>query len=208
MLLIKILSQFEIAKPFYVQMGASSEASNSQVPDCNSPVNGSNVAGGVSTTTSPLVDTERHLAVLLGSICASHARSTALSADERDCQRWLQADFFQGGLQLLTPQNPYEEEKGESRTQPSSCTTTPGQLASHSSLNSSLSVYSNDSTWYKGHIVNVTEITSCLGTFCYRKFSLASEGDECAGYRSAGSGLSLLKHSFQYRHFLQVLPLQ
>ena len=56
---------------------------------------------------------------------SSQARSTLLSAEENEYQHWLESDFFAGGLQLLQPQDPFEEEKGESRT-PSSCPTTPG----------------------------------------------------------------------------------
>lgn len=71
------------------------------------------------------MDTERSLAALFGLIFRGEARSTELSANEEDCSRWLSQAFFAGGLQLLQPQNPFDEEKGESRT-PSSCTTTPG----------------------------------------------------------------------------------
>ena len=78
-----------------------------------------------STVSSPLMDTERTLGVLLGLMAASQARSTPLSAAEQEYQHWLGSEFFAGGLQTLQPQNPFEEEKGESRT-PSSCTTTPG----------------------------------------------------------------------------------
>ncbi|KAK6172413.1 hypothetical protein SNE40_016067 [Patella caerulea] len=74
---------------------------------------------------SPLIDTERTLATLLGLHAAEQARSTVLSAEEQESKQWLQAEFFCGGLQLLQPHNSYDDEKGESRT-PSSCTTTPG----------------------------------------------------------------------------------
>lgn len=79
----------------------------------------------VSTVSSPLVDVERSLGLLLGLHASSQARSTPPSQEEREYSHWLQAQFFTGGLQLLQPQDPFEEEKGESRT-PSSCTTTPG----------------------------------------------------------------------------------
>ncbi len=58
---------------------------------------------------------------------SSQARSTPLSAEEQEYGHWLESDFFAGGLQLLQPQDPFEEEKGESRT-PSSCPTTPGDI--------------------------------------------------------------------------------
>lgn len=81
-------------------------------------------ATGRGLMSSPLMDTERHLAVLLGLMFRGQACSTCLSVDELECLRWLNLPFFSGGLQILQPQNPFEEEKGESRT-PSSCTTTP-----------------------------------------------------------------------------------
>ncbi|XP_052278368.1 E3 ubiquitin-protein ligase HERC2-like [Dreissena polymorpha] len=78
-----------------------------------------------SNASSPLMDTERTLSLLLG-LHASHlARSTPLSGEETDCSHWLESDFFRGGLQVLQSlRNPFEEEKGESRS--SSVTTTPG----------------------------------------------------------------------------------
>jgi E3 ubiquitin-protein ligase HERC2 len=76
------------------------------------------------------MDTERTLALLLGLHAYSQARSTPLSLEEEEYKHWLDAPFSQGGLQVLQPQNPFEEEKGESRT-PSSCTTTPGKEFTH-----------------------------------------------------------------------------
>ena len=73
-----------------------------------------------STVSSPLMDTERSLAILLGLHASIQARSIPLSSAEQEYQHWLQAPFFAGGLQVLQPKNPFEEEKGESRT------TTPG----------------------------------------------------------------------------------
>ncbi len=78
-----------------------------------------------STMSSSLMDTERALGLLLGLHASSQARSTPLSTEEDEYKHWLESEYFAGGLQLLQPQDPFEEEKGESRT-PSSCTTTPG----------------------------------------------------------------------------------
>jgi hypothetical protein len=80
------------------------------------------------------MDTERTLGFLLGLIASSQARSTARSLEEQEYDHWLGAEFFAGGLQLLTPQNPFDEEKGESRT-PSSCTTTPGMFTAQKIFN-------------------------------------------------------------------------
>ena len=82
-------------------------------------------SGTGTMLSSPLAHAERSLAMLLSMHARCEALSTALSAEELEYARWLRSDFFAGGLQILQIQNPYEEEKGESRT-PSSCTTTPG----------------------------------------------------------------------------------
>ncbi|GAB1604494.1 E3 ubiquitin-protein ligase HERC2-like [Argonauta hians] len=82
-----------------------------------------------STVSSPLIDTERTLGLLLGLHAGYQAHSTSLSAEEGEFSHWLQSEFFAGGLQILQPQNPFEEEKGESKTS-SSCTTTPGTTPS------------------------------------------------------------------------------
>ncbi|XP_052829652.1 E3 ubiquitin-protein ligase HERC2 isoform X3 [Octopus bimaculoides] len=82
-----------------------------------------------STASSPLIDTERTLGLLLGLHAGYQAHSTNLSAEEEEFSHWLQSEFFAGGLQILQPQNPFEEEKGESKTS-SSCTTTPGTTPS------------------------------------------------------------------------------
>lgn len=74
---------------------------------------------------SPLIDAERALGMLLGLHAAEQVRSTPLAAEELECKEWLEADFFSGGLQVLQPHNIFDEEKGETRT-PSSSTNTPG----------------------------------------------------------------------------------
>lgn len=72
------------------------------------------------------MDTERTLGLLLGLHAGYQANSTTLSVEEQEFEHWLKSEFFAGGLQVLQPQNPFEEEKGESRTS-SSCTSTPGE---------------------------------------------------------------------------------
>lgn len=74
---------------------------------------------------SPLMDAERTLGMLLGLHAAEQVRSSPLAAEEMECGEWLQADFFSGGLQMLQSHNTFDEEKGETRT-PSSSTNTPG----------------------------------------------------------------------------------
>lgn len=74
---------------------------------------------------SPLIDIERNLALLLGLNAASQTRSLPTQSSEEECSRWIGAEFFHGGMQGLQPINPFEEEKGEVRNTGSS-TATPG----------------------------------------------------------------------------------
>ncbi|XP_052077229.1 E3 ubiquitin-protein ligase HERC2-like isoform X2 [Mytilus californianus] len=75
-----------------------------------------------NTASSPLMDVERTLGMLLGLHASYQARSTPLSQEEHEHDHWLKAEFFAGGLKVLQPNNQFEEEKGETR----SCSTTPG----------------------------------------------------------------------------------
>ena len=92
---------------------------------CGLKASSSSVDANCSLPSPPLMNTERSLAILLGLHAHYQLQSTALSAEELQYSHWLQSEFFAGGLQTLHAQNPYEEEKGESRT-PTSCATTPG----------------------------------------------------------------------------------
>lgn len=74
---------------------------------------------------SPLMDVERNLAFLLGLHAHWLSQSTALQPAEEEAQQWLHAVFLRGGLQVLQPPNPYEEEKGEARSTSSTAGTTP-----------------------------------------------------------------------------------
>lgn len=65
---------------------------------------------------SPLLDAERTLAYLLGLHSFWLTKSTPLQQSEEEAKQWLNASFLQGGLQILQPPNPYEEEKGEVRS--------------------------------------------------------------------------------------------
>lgn len=75
-----------------------------------------------SVIVSPLLDAERTLAYLLGLHSYWLTESTPLQEPEEEAKEWLNASFLTGGLQILLPPNPYEEEKGEAR----SATSTPG----------------------------------------------------------------------------------
>ena len=79
----------------------------------------------VNNVASPLMDIERNLAYLLGLHAHWLSQSTALQPAEEEAQHWLHAVFLRGGLQVLQPPNPYEEEKGEARSTSSTAGTTP-----------------------------------------------------------------------------------
>jgi hypothetical protein len=79
----------------------------------------------VNYVASPLMDVERNLAFLLGLHAHWLSQSTALQPAEEEAQQWLHAVFLRGGLQVLQPPNPYEEEKGEARSTSSTAGTTP-----------------------------------------------------------------------------------
>ncbi|KAK5650580.1 hypothetical protein RI129_001609 [Pyrocoelia pectoralis] len=72
-----------------------------------------------------LLDTERHLGYLLG-LHAYHIRqSLPLQQPEIASKSWTNLPFLGGGLQVIQPPNPYEEEKGEARSTNSTADNTP-----------------------------------------------------------------------------------
>lgn len=79
----------------------------------------------LTSMSSPLMDTERTLALLLGLYAHYQVHSLPLQPSEKACAKWLGVDLFRGGLQMLQPPNPFEEEKGEVRST-GSATVTPG----------------------------------------------------------------------------------
>uniref|UniRef100_UPI00358FCF6D E3 ubiquitin-protein ligase HERC2 n=1 Tax=Myxine glutinosa TaxID=7769 RepID=UPI00358FCF6D len=62
---------------------------------------------------SPLADSARALALLLGLHAAQLACGTPLSVMEQECAEWLQSPVFAGGLQTNTTHYSYNEEKDE-----------------------------------------------------------------------------------------------
>ncbi|KAK9875132.1 hypothetical protein WA026_005925 [Henosepilachna vigintioctopunctata] len=74
---------------------------------------------------SILLDTERNLGYLLGLHSHNLRQSIPLQQDEINVQEWLNAVFLSGGLQVDQPPNPYEEEKGDSRSTNSTAENTP-----------------------------------------------------------------------------------
>ncbi|XP_042876756.1 E3 ubiquitin-protein ligase HERC2-like isoform X6 [Penaeus japonicus] len=79
-----------------------------------------------STLSSPLVDTERALAMLIGVYASCQARGQPVTPRELDHEKWISAEFMRAGCQTVQPPDPYDEEKGEART--GSSATTPGSV--------------------------------------------------------------------------------
>ncbi|XP_077983839.1 E3 ubiquitin-protein ligase HERC2-like [Glandiceps talaboti] len=73
------------------------------------------VSTDVSTVSSPLMDTERVLGLLLGLHANHQAHSTPVSTVEEELEHWLKSDIFAGGLQLYHPISPCDEEKSEAK---------------------------------------------------------------------------------------------
>ncbi|KAF4799999.1 E3 ubiquitin-protein ligase HERC2 [Turdus rufiventris] len=67
----------------------------------------------LSTLSSPLIDTERNLGLLLGLHASYLAMSTPLSPLEIECAKWLKSSIFSGGLQTSQIHYSYNEEKDE-----------------------------------------------------------------------------------------------
>ncbi|XP_017159836.1 E3 ubiquitin-protein ligase HERC2 isoform X1 [Poecilia reticulata] len=67
----------------------------------------------LSSLSSPLIDTERNLGLLLGLHASYLAKSTPLSPMEVECAKWLQSSIFSGGLQTSQIHYNYNEEKDE-----------------------------------------------------------------------------------------------
>ncbi|XP_015113813.1 E3 ubiquitin-protein ligase HERC2 [Diachasma alloeum] len=74
---------------------------------------------------SSLLDVERALSFLLGLHAHWMRRSLALLPAEEEAGVWLNATFLRGGLQVLQPSNPYEEEKDEAKSNHSTAANSP-----------------------------------------------------------------------------------
>ncbi|XP_077153037.1 E3 ubiquitin-protein ligase HERC2 isoform X1 [Ranitomeya variabilis] len=70
-------------------------------------------APDLSSLSSPLVDTERNLGLLLGLHASYLSLSTPLSPVEIECAKWLKSSIFSGGLQTSQIHYSYNEEKDE-----------------------------------------------------------------------------------------------
>ncbi|XP_035763485.1 E3 ubiquitin-protein ligase HERC2 [Neolamprologus brichardi] len=85
----------------------------------------------LSSLSSPLIDTERNMGLLLGLHASYLAKSTALSPMEIECAKWLQSSIFSGGLQTSQIHYNYNEEKDEDHCS-SLGTTTPDKAKLYS----------------------------------------------------------------------------
>ncbi|KAL3277032.1 hypothetical protein HHI36_012394 [Cryptolaemus montrouzieri] len=74
---------------------------------------------------STILDTERYLGYLLGLHSHNLRQSIPLQQDEIISKEWLNAVFLSAGLQVDQPPNPFEEEKGDSRSTNSTAENTP-----------------------------------------------------------------------------------
>ncbi|KAG3262427.1 HECT and RLD domain containing E3 ubiquitin protein ligase 2, transcript variant X1 [Ictidomys tridecemlineatus] len=83
----------------------------------------------LGSLSSPLIDTERNLGLLLGLHASYLAMSTPLSPVEVECAKWLQSSIFSGGLQTSQIHYSYNEEKDEDH-----CSSPGGTPASKSRL--------------------------------------------------------------------------
>lgn len=79
----------------------------------------------VTDVCSSLLDTERALSFVLGLHAYRLRQSLAIQPAEEEAGQWLEANFLRGGLQILQPPNPYEEEKGEARSNNSTAANSP-----------------------------------------------------------------------------------
>ncbi|XP_017887257.1 E3 ubiquitin-protein ligase HERC2 [Ceratina calcarata] len=92
---------------------------------CQSEPENTEITIDVTDVCSCLLDTERALGFLLGLHSHRMRQSLPLQTAEEEAGRWLNANFLRGGLQVLQPPNPYEEEKGEARSNTSTAANSP-----------------------------------------------------------------------------------
>lgn len=80
------------------------------------------------------LDSERTLAFLLGLRATLLQKASNLQPAEIQCKNLLKSPIFSGGLQMLQPSNPFDEEKGEARSSTSTAGSTPTETSSHVNL--------------------------------------------------------------------------
>lgn len=76
------------------------------------------------------LNTEQALAYLLGLRACILQRGPVLQPAEIQCKSLLNSPILSGGLQVLQPSNPFDEEKGEARSSASTAGSTPTEASS------------------------------------------------------------------------------
>lgn len=77
------------------------------------------------------LESERTLSFLLGLRATLLQKASNLQPAEIQCKTLLKSPIFSGGLQVLQPSNPFDEEKGEARSSTSTAGSTPTEASSH-----------------------------------------------------------------------------
>lgn len=77
------------------------------------------------------LNSERTLAYLLGLRAGLLQKGPALQPAEIQCKHLLTSPVLSGGLQVLQPSNPFDEEKGEARSSASTAGSTPTETSIH-----------------------------------------------------------------------------
>ncbi|XP_066595212.1 E3 ubiquitin-protein ligase HERC2 [Prorops nasuta] len=115
---------------------------------------------------SSLVDMERALGFLLGLHAYKMRQSLALQPAEEEAGTWLDAVFLRGGLQVLQPPNPYEEEKGEARSNNSTAANSPTEPPVPVRIKNDASKETNDRiTAFLQALAETQKTDICVQTF-------------------------------------------
>lgn len=80
------------------------------------------------------LESERTLAFLLGLRATSLQKASNIQPAEMQCKNLLKSPIFSGGLQVLQPPNPFDEEKGEARSSTSTAGSTPTEASGNRSF--------------------------------------------------------------------------
>lgn len=84
-----------VSVPSYKRLKVSNKLSTRNVNDCFSMQ-----VLDASTLSSPLVDTERALAMLIGVYASCQARGQPVTPRELDHEKWISAEFMRAGCQV------------------------------------------------------------------------------------------------------------
>lgn len=85
---------------------------------------------GFQNTALTHLNTEQAVAYLLGLRACILQRGPILQPAEIQCKHLLNSPVLSGGLQVLQPSNPFDEEKGEARSSASTAGSTPTEASS------------------------------------------------------------------------------